>query len=106
MSEVTTRGRDYRAEIELAVRETRRVIDEALGYIRRQEDGPMTMRHSLQEIKAQVDILESELYELYYNAENLNRIIERVSRQRDETIRQREMVMIREQLPDDPDEIA
>jgi hypothetical protein len=41
---------DYRSDMAHAIHQTRQLIKEALGYIARQEDGPVTMRCALKDI--------------------------------------------------------
>ncbi|MEP7287290.1 MAG: hypothetical protein ABI947_16160 [Chloroflexota bacterium] len=53
-------GYSPRAEIDQALNATRAVIEEAIGYIERQEDGPLTMRFALRDIEDQVNALETE----------------------------------------------
>ena len=52
---------DYRATIAQAVGETRHLIQEALGYIKRQEDGPLTMDAALQAIDQAVTDIQLEV---------------------------------------------
>jgi hypothetical protein len=52
---------DYCVEIRVAIRETRQAIREALGYIERQEDGPLTMRYALKDIDTNVTAIEYEV---------------------------------------------
>jgi hypothetical protein len=49
---------DYRVVIDQRIDETRQAIKQALGYIKRQEDGPLTMRHALKKIGKTVDVIE------------------------------------------------
>jgi hypothetical protein len=81
MSSLYTRGEaQRRAEIELTVGDARKAITEALGYIERQEDGPLTMRHALKDIGNTINSLEHELFELHYTIETLNRLAARSTR--------------------------
>jgi hypothetical protein len=53
---------DYRTTIEQTICETRYAIKEALGYIERQEDAPLTMRHALKDIDKSVTTIECEVW--------------------------------------------
>ena len=80
-------------EINTVLEQVRAAIEEALGYIERQEDGPLTMRLALKAIRQQVDALEDEVYGLHYTAASLNRIAIRLREQRDEALRQRDLLV-------------
>ena len=84
---------DYRVIIDQAIRETRKAIHEAIGYIKRQEDGPMTMRHALKDIGNTVTAIESEVWHLTYSLNRLQDIAAQVLEQRDEAIRQRDLAI-------------
>ncbi len=84
---------DHRADIEKAVRETRSAIQEALGYIDRQEDGPFTMRCALQEIDNRLSAIETEVCCLVGTADRLHAIALKLMEQRDEALRQRDLLI-------------
>ncbi len=84
---------DYRADIERAVRETRQAIREALGYIERQEDGPFTMRCALQEIDNRLGAIETEVSCLVGTTDRLRAIALKLMEQRDEALRQRDLLI-------------
>lgn len=93
MSSLYTLGEaQRRAEIELTVGDARKAIAEALGYIERQEDGPLTMRHALKDIGNTITSLENELFELHYTIETLDRLATRLRDQRDEAMLQRDIL--------------
>ena len=83
----------YKADIAAAIREARESIEEALDFIRNQEDGPLTMRAALREIGEKIDRVESEVCCLTYSYEDLSIIVARLNQQRDEAIRQRNAVV-------------
>lgn len=90
MSELTDRPQPltavedaYRLEIEQAFHETRTAIDEALAYIERQEDGPVTMRGALREISARLDAVETEVCYLTGTLDWLQGIALELQTQRD-----------------------
>ena len=84
---------DYRALIAHAVQETRRAIRQAMGYIRRQEDGPVTMYHALKVIDKRV--LDFQLEASYLTEENdrLRVIAAQAVEQMEEAIRQRDYAL-------------
>ncbi len=84
---------DYRAEIRVAIRETRQAIKEALGYIERQEDGPLTMRHALTDIDKSVTAIECEVSYLTGELQRLRLITSTLLKQRDEALRQRDLLI-------------
>ncbi len=84
---------DYRADIEKAVRETRSAIQEALGYIERQEDGPFTMRCALQQIDSRLSAIETEVSCLVGTADRLQAFALKLMEQRDEALRQRDLLI-------------
>ena len=84
---------DYRAEIRLAIRETRQAIKEALGYIERQEDGPITMRHALKDIDTNLTAIEGEVSYLTGELQRLRLIASTLLKQRDEALRQRDLLI-------------
>jgi hypothetical protein len=83
----------YRADIEKAVRETRQAIREALGFIDRQEDGPFTMRCALREIDDRLSAIETEVCCLAGTADRLHAIAMKLMEQRDEALRQRDLLI-------------
>jgi len=84
---------DYRAEIRIAIRDTRQAIKEALGYIERQEDGPLTMRHALKDIDKNVTAIEGEVGYLTGELQRLRLIASTLLKQRDEALRQRDLLI-------------
>jgi hypothetical protein len=93
---------DYQKDAEQAIQETRSAIHEALGYIQRQEDGPFTMTVALREIAARLDALESEIGLMGCAIEDWHMLAMRVTRQRDEVIRERDTVL--RKLKNNPNE--
>ena len=91
---------DYRAEIRVAIRETRQAIKEALGYIERQEDGPITMRHALKDIDKSVTAIEGEASYLTGELKRLRLIASTLLKQRDEALRQRDLLIALCGLPE------
>lgn len=68
----------YRKDIEKASKETWDKIEEALGYIKRQEDGPFTMTVAIREIGEKLDRLETEVSILcagYQEVEVMTRLL-------------------------------
>lgn len=84
---------DYRAKIEQAIRETRQAIREAVGYIERQEDGPLTMRHALRDIDQSVSAIEAETLYLTGTLDRIQAAATKLLEQRDEAIRQRDLLI-------------
>jgi hypothetical protein len=84
---------DYRSTIEQTIRETRQAIREALGYIERQEDGPLTMRHALKGIDQSVTAIECEVWYLSGALDRLQAIAAKLLAQRDEALRQRDLLI-------------
>lgn len=84
---------DYRTTIEQAIRETRHAIKEALGYIERQEDGPLTMRYALKDIDKSVTAIEGEVWYLSGALDRLQAIAAKLLEQRDEALRQRDLLI-------------
>ncbi len=84
---------DYCADIEQAVNETRQAIREALGFIDRQEDGPFTMRCALQEIDSRLSAIETEVSCLVGTTDRLHAIALKLMEQRDEALRQRDLLI-------------
>jgi hypothetical protein len=83
----------YRSTIEQTIRETRQAIREALGYIERQEDGPLTMRHALKDIDQSVTAIEYEVWYLSGALDRLQSIAAKLRDQRDEALRQRDLLI-------------
>lgn len=83
----------YRADIEKAVCETRSAIHEALGYIDRQEDGPFTMRCALREIEEHLSAIETEVSCVVGAVDRLHAILRKLMEQRDEALRQRDLLI-------------
>lgn len=84
---------DYRSTIEQAIRETRQAIREALGYIERQEDGPLTMRYALKDIDKSVTAIEGEVWYLSGALDRFQTIAAKLLHQRDEALRQRDLLI-------------
>jgi hypothetical protein len=84
---------DYRSTIEQAIHETRQAIREALGYIERQEDGPLTMRHALKDIDKSVTAIECEVWYLSGALDRFQKIAAKLLEQRDEALRQRDLLI-------------
>jgi len=84
---------DYRVEIEQRICETRQAIKEALGYIERQEDGPLTMRYALKDIDQSVTAIECEVWYLSGALDRLQTIAAKLLEQRDEALRQRDLLI-------------
>jgi hypothetical protein len=84
---------DYRSTIEQAIRETRQAIREALGYIQRQEDGPLTMRCALKDIDQSVTAIECEVWYLSGALDRFQAIVAKLLEQRDEALRQRDLLI-------------
>ncbi|MEP7288097.1 MAG: hypothetical protein ABI947_20270 [Chloroflexota bacterium] len=85
--------RNHRANIDQAIKATRAVIEEAVGYIERQEDGPLTMRFALRDIEQKVDLLETEACCALVTLDEMNEIALTLREQRDEAIRQYEVIL-------------
>jgi len=83
--------------MEKVVHETRQAIEETLGYIERQEDGPVTMRHALKDIDERVSAIENEINYLVGTVDHLHTLAERLFRQHEEAIRQRNILASGEQ---------
>ena|SRR5258708_5219954 len=90
---VLPQDEDYRSTIEQAIRETRLAIREALGYIERQEDGPLTMRHALKDIDQSVTAIECEVWYLSGALDRFQKIAAKLLEQRDEALRQRDLLI-------------
>ena len=84
---------DFRVVIEQTIRDTRQAIQEALGYIERQEDGPVTMRHALKDIDQSVTAIECEVWYLSSALDRLQAIAAKLLEQRDEALRQRDLLI-------------
>jgi len=86
-------GYEYRAEIEQAIRDTRAAIEEALGYIERQEDGPSTMRSAIKDIDALVDAIETDVSCLVITVDELRALTATLRQQRNEAVHQRDVLI-------------
>jgi septal ring factor EnvC (AmiA/AmiB activator) len=84
---------DYRVVIDQRIDETRHAIKQALGYIKRQEDGPLTMRHALKRIDKTVNAIEDEVRYLTGALDRLEGIAAKLLEQRDEALRQRDLLI-------------
>ena len=84
---------DYRVVIDQRIGEIRRAIKRALGYIKRQEDGPLTMRAALKKIGKTVDAIEGEVQYLTGALDRLEAIAAKLLEQRDEALRQRDLLI-------------
>ena len=79
--------------INQAIRDTRQTIHEALGYIERQEDGPVTMRYALTDIDKTVTAIECEAWYLSGALDRLQAIAAKLLEQRNEALRQRDLLI-------------
>ena len=84
---------DYRSTIANAIRETRQLITETLGYIAQQEDGPVTMHHALTSIGHAVTDIQLEASYLSAETERWRMIAAKALEQRDEALRQRDTLL-------------
>ena len=84
---------DYHVVIDQRIGETRQAIKQALGYIKRQEDGPLTMRAALKKIDKTVDAIEGEMLYLTGALDRLEAIAAKLLEQRDEALRQRDLLI-------------
>jgi hypothetical protein len=81
---------NYRDEIEKTIRETRQTIEVAMTLILRREDGPASMMAALKDIHEMIDKLESDLSCAHSNFDDMSTLLQRVRRQRDRVIRERD----------------
>ncbi|MEP7284376.1 MAG: hypothetical protein ABI947_01250 [Chloroflexota bacterium] len=81
------------AHIKQSIEETHTAVDEALGFIERQEDGPFTMTAALKDIDSQVDAIATEVSCLMGSVEVLHAAAVKLHVQRDEAIRQRNLLV-------------
>ena len=84
---------DYRALIAHAVQEARRAIRQTIGYIRRHEDGPVTMRHALNVIDKRVMNIQLEASFLTDENDRLRVIAAEAVEQMEEALRQRDYAL-------------
>ena len=84
---------EFQVVINHAIRDTRQAIQEALGYIERQEDGPITMRHALKDIDTSVTAIECEVWYLSGALDRLQALAAKLLEQRDEALRQRDLLI-------------
>jgi chromosome segregation ATPase len=77
-----------------AIEDTREAIEEALGLIRRFEDGPMTMTVALIDIRKEVDAIEQEVEVMKDHIDELRTLVARLRAQRDFAVRQRQDAFI------------
>ena len=84
---------DHRADVETAIRETRQAIQDSLGYIDRQEDGPFTMRIALKEIDDRLNAIETEVSCLVGSIDRFHAIALKLMEQRNEALRQRDLLI-------------
>src|SRR4051812_8476343 len=84
--------KEYKTNIAAALRETTQAIKEAIELINNHEDGPATMRAALREIEAFVSNVETEISCMEYGYEDIVVMMARVSQQRDEAFRQRDIM--------------
>jgi hypothetical protein len=85
---------EYKAMIARAIQDTREAIEEALGLIRRFEDGPMTMTAALMDIRKEVDAIEQEFEVMKEHVDELRTLVARMRAQRDFAVRQRQDAFI------------
>ena len=81
------------ARIKLTIQETHAAVEEALGFIERQEDGPFTMTVALKDIDSQVDAIATEVSCLMGSVEVLHTVAAKLRDQRDEALRQRDLLL-------------
>ncbi|MEP7287021.1 MAG: hypothetical protein ABI947_14795 [Chloroflexota bacterium] len=81
------------AHIQQAIEETHAAVEEALGFIERQEDGPFTMTVALKDIDLQVDAIATEAACLMGTVESLQAVAAKLRDQRDEAIHQRDLLL-------------
>ena len=84
---------DYRAHIAEAIRETHLAIRKAMRYIRRHEDGPVTMYHALKVIAKRVTDIQLEASYQSAELERMQKLTAEAYEQRDEAIRQRDLAL-------------
>jgi hypothetical protein len=84
---------DYRSAIMQVIHETRHAIKQALGYIKRQEDGPVTMTYALKKIDKVVTDLQVEASYMSGEADRWRDIAAKALEQRDEALRQRDILL-------------
>ena len=92
---------DYDPRLEQAIQATRVAIEEALGFIERQEDGPLTMHFALRDIAQQVDAIETEACCVVVTLEEMNELVLKLCQQRDEAIHQYNVLLALFGLPND-----
>jgi hypothetical protein len=85
---------DYRVVLEQCIHEAYAAIREANGYIDRQEDGPFTMRMALRDIEKRVSAIQAEMWYLTGALDRYQAITAIVIEQRDEAIRQRDLLRL------------
>jgi len=96
---------DYRAVMDQTIKDMRQAIHEAFGYIERQEDGPLTMTYVLRKAEKRLSAVECESWYITSQINRLHTIITKLLEQRDEAIRQRDLLMLFaawSSSPDDP----
>lgn len=83
----------FQAQAERAIEDARAAIAEGLRLIEDQEDGPFTMRCQIKEIDERVDDIERRVFSLGMVMERWEEIATRLEQQRDEAIRQRDLLI-------------
>jgi hypothetical protein len=86
-------GYDNYADLEQAIQEMRDAIEEALTFIRQQEDGPLTMTFSLRGIGERLTVIENEAEYLHGTAERFHTLAQKFLVQRDAALKQRDILI-------------
>ena len=79
---------DFRGYIQKLLDETYKALDEAVGYIKRQEDGPITMRYALEKIRRRLAAVEVEINALTSTNEANEVLMEELTQQRNDAVYQ------------------
>jgi septal ring factor EnvC (AmiA/AmiB activator) len=83
----------FKEQAELAIEDARAAIAESLRLIADQEDRPNTMRCQIKEIDERVDDIERRVSALGMVMDRWEEIATRLEQQRDEALRQRDLLM-------------
>jgi hypothetical protein len=86
-------GYDNYADLEQAIQETWDAVEEALTFIRQQEDGPLTMTFALRGIKERLTVIENEAEYLHGTAERFHMLAQKFLTQRDAALKQRDILI-------------
>ena len=79
---------DFRGHIQKLLDETYKALDEAVGYIKRQEDGPLTMRYALAKVRRKLAAVEVEINTLTATNDSNELANEELTRQRNDALYQ------------------